>query len=347
MLKACYHYLEHQFWQLFSIADYYLQTTYTGRTLANFWDLATQLWYFAAVGALLSTLIWRFLPKARIRTLLLKRANASIVAASLLGLISPMCTFAAIPVVAGLITAGVPAPPLVAFLVASPLMNPSLFAYTAGVIGTEMALARLLTAGSMGLIAGVATRLALRYQLFDFAYLAAEKIPGGVYQASASSAESPRWTEVGTLLRHFWSDLAFIARFFALGIFIAALVKTLLTEELILSVMGPASAWAVPLAVVLGVPLYACGGGSIPIVEIMMRMGMTSGAALAFFIAGPATKFSTLAVLGAVFGRRILTFYLVVMLSGALLWGYAYPFDRQQLDVRQGYSNVYEGPVPE
>ena len=76
----------------------------------------------------------------------------------------------------------------------------------------------------------------------------------------------------------------------------------------------------------LGVPLYACGGGAIPVVETMIRLGMTPGAALAFFIAGSATKFHTVGPLAAVFSRRVLACYLVVMIAAALAWGYLYPF---------------------
>ncbi len=63
-------------------------------------------------------------------------------------------------------------------------------------------------------------------------------------------------------------------------------------------------------------------------------MGMTSGAALAFFIAGPATKISTLTMLAAVFERRLVLLYLLVMLGGALAWGYGYPFSSAQLEVQ-------------
>jgi len=347
MWEAAYSRLMHQLWRLASTLEYYLEGTYTGRILANFWDLTAQLWYFVVLGALISTLVWRFLPKTWVRRELQKRANGSIVLASLLGLTSPMCTFAAIPVVGGLIGMGVPAAPLVAFMVASPLMNPSLFVYTAGAIGTEMAVARLLTAFSMGLVAGFAARLALDRGLLAFGDLAVEKAPQGLYPTVAGGADRPLGQQVVLFLRRFGQDLGFISQFFALGIFIAALVKVFLSEELILQVVGPGSPWGVPLAVVLGVPLYACGGGSIPVIESMMRMGMTSGAALAFFIAGPATKFSTLTMLGAVFGRRILGFYLVVMLVGALAWGYVYPFDREYLEVESGDRAAYEGLIAE
>ena len=125
-----------------STAEYYLQGTYTRQVLTNFWDLFTQLWYFAALGALVSTLIWRFLPKGQFRRLLQNRVGSSIIAASVLGMVSPMCTFAAIPIVRTLIAQGVPAAPLMAFAISSPLMNPALFIYTAGIIDMEMAVAR-------------------------------------------------------------------------------------------------------------------------------------------------------------------------------------------------------------
>ena len=72
----------------------------------------------------------------------------------------------------------------------------------------------------------------------------------------------------------------------------------------------------------------------------MMQMGMTSGAALAFFIAGPATKFSTLAVLGTVFVKRLLSCYLALMLTGATIWGYAYPFRSPELEVSAGANSA-------
>ena len=331
-IQTLYHNLTQPLWQAASMAEHYLRDTYTLRVLSSFWDLAAQLWYFVVLGALFSTLAWRYLPKTRIRRALQQRANGSIVAATLLALISPLCTFAAIPVAGRLINMGVPAAPLVAFVVASPLMNPALFVYTAGTISMEMAIARLVTATSVGLLAGFAAQSALRRRL-TFAVRTA-------ISAEHAPATADGRSEVGKLAQRFRGDLLFIAKFFGLGIFIAALVKTFLSQELVLALVGPGSVWAVPVAVALGVPLYACGGGSIPIVESMMQMGMSPGAALGFFIAGPATKFSTLTMLGAVWGRRILLFYLGLMLVGALFWGFLYPFGGENIQAKAG--GVYE-----
>ncbi len=299
------------------------QDTYTGRIAAVCWDLLGQMWYFVLTGALLSTLAWRFLPRGQVGRVLSRRG--SILVAAFLALVSPLCTFAAIPVVGSLLATGAPPAPLLAFLVASPLMNPSLFVYTAGALGWEMALARVLTAFSLGAVAGLGTQLALRRGLLDFSGVAIDPAPAPVLAPGG---------ELRVLAQRLGKDLVFIGKYFALGIFIAALTKTFLSADLVRDWLGPGSRWGVPLAVGMGIPLYACGGGTIPIVQMMMNLGMSPGAALAFFIAGPATKFPTLAVLGAVFGRRLLGYYLVVVLAGALFWGYVYPFGGEAVAVR-------------
>jgi len=311
-----------------------LEYTYTGAVLVNSWDLVTQLWPYVAIGALLSVLARHHLPGERFRAALSRRAAGSIVAAALLGLVSPLCTFAAIPVVGTLLATGFPAAPLMAFLISSPLMNPALFVYTYGVIGLEMAVARVVTALCMGLLAGFGAHVAQARGVLDF-HLASE--PKQTHPAVAggpgpSSPGEDAFRALKSAIRDYPGELAFIGRFFALGILVASLAAVLLSADLIVSVVGPGSPWAVPTAVALGVPLYACGGGAIPVVDTMLAMGMTPGAALAFFTAGPATKFSTLTVFAAVFGRRLLGWYLALMLGGAILFGYLFPFQDSSLN---------------
>ncbi len=325
----------HQLWQLYNSLEESLRGTYTERVLALFFELLVQLWYFALIGALISTLVWRYLPRAWLRRALERRAASSIAIASLLGLLSPLCTFAAIPIVGRLIALRMPAAPLIAFMMASPLMNPALFFYTAGIINLEMAIARTITALCTGLLAGAAVRFAQERGYLRFDALALEHIPSELSHAMWAPGEEPNRAAT---LRRFRADLFFIGRFFTLGIAIAALVQAFISEDLVRRMVGDDSAWAVPAALALGIPLYACGGGTLPVVETMMRMGMTTGAALAFFVSGPATKFSTLSMLGAVFGKRLLGLYLVIMLGSALLWGYAYPFSNRYLETKIEWS---------
>jgi hypothetical protein len=320
--------LDPSYW-LYYAADWCrdeLVDTRTGAVGIQFFELVAQLWYWLIVGALLSALASHYLPRTRLGNLLSRYRASSIIGATLLGLVSPLCTFAAIPVVSRVLRSGVPAPPLMAFLFASPLMNPALFAYTYGALGLEMATARTVTALSIGLAAGLGTHL-----LQARGTLAVDLLPQERFQAVAGASDAIP-APAPSLRRRFLIDLVFITRWFTLGVLIAAVSETFLSAELVGSLLGSGSSWSVPAGVVLGIPLYACGGGAIPIVETMIRLGMTPGAALAFFIAGPATKFHTIGTLGAVFGRRVLIWYLVVMIAGALSWGYFYPFS----DVIQG-----------
>ena len=139
----------------------------------------------------------------------------------------------------------------------------------------------------MGLLAGFAAQSALRR--LTFAVRTA--VP-----AESSTAKTDGRSEARILAQRFRGDLLFIAKFFGLGIFIAALVKTFLSQELCAGASRPpVASGPYPVAVALGgAALRLRAGGSIPIVESMMQMGMSPGAALGFFIAGPATKFSTL-----------------------------------------------------
>ena len=300
-----------------------LAGTYTGEVGIQFFELAAELWYWVLAGAVCSALASHLLPRARLDLLLKKHRAGSVIGATLLGLVSPLCTFAAIPVAARVLQSGVIAAPVMAFLFASPLMNPALFTYTYGALGPDMAVARTLTALSIGLVAGFGTQLLQQHgQLADRILPRPDAYPA-VSGGSGVALPASGWTDLG---RRFLKDLAFISKWFSIGILIASLSAALLSPEFVRAVLGAGSAWSVPAAVMLGVPLYACGGGTIPIVEIMIQMGMTPGAALAFFIAGPATKFHTLGTLGAVFGRRLLLWYLAVMIVGALLWGTFYPF---------------------
>lgn len=320
--------IRNSLWRIIAQIEYYLEGTYTGAVLAAFWDLLSDLWYYLILGAAVSVLASRLIPKGRVSSFLKRREGLSILVCTLIGLISPMCTFAAIPFVGALLAVGMPAPPLMAFLVSSPLMNPSLFVYTAGMIGLEMAIARTVSALLLGLAAGYVAHLLVLRRVIDFSKgLSPGRAMGHhhrAHSAHAGGAPSSTWREARTLGMEFGSLLWFIGRYFLLGLFIASLVQVLVSPEWVISLIGPGRRWSVLVAVGMGVPLYACGGGSIPIIEVLMGMGMGSGAALAFFLAGPATKISTVLTLNAVVNRRVMALYLAVTLVGAALMGYVY-----------------------
>lgn len=321
--------ISHLFWRLISTIEYVLEGTYTARVLAGVGDLLSQLWYFALAAVAIAAVFYVLFSGERMSEFLGRRRKSAVALACLVGVISPLPTFAAIPLLAALFHTGVPLSPLMAFLVASPLMNPSLFVLTAGAMGMEMALARTISAFLLGGSAGALTNYLLNRNMLCFALDRSENqkqnsLLNCEIRSRPSVEKNSGKLQTRLFCKEFWKLFTFIGKYFLLGIFIAAIVQTLIPSGWIVSLLGRQSRFGVLIAVAMGVPLYACGGGSIPIIEVLTRMGMSQGAALAFFISGPATKFSTLFALYATFNRKTVAFYLFITLVGASILGYAY-----------------------
>jgi hypothetical protein len=104
----------------------------------------------------------------------------------------------------------------------------------------------------------------------------------------------------------------------------AALAKNLIPVGWIAKSFGGNQTLSVLTAVAAGVPLYACGGGTIPVMKTLQDLGLDKGAVLAFFISGPATKLSTIVALNAAVTRRVFFLYLAITLIGATGFGLLY-----------------------
>jgi uncharacterized membrane protein YraQ (UPF0718 family) len=301
---------------LYSILDFFydiyfsltslLRGTYTEKILSNAWTLFTGLWYYVLLGAFAAALIAQLMSHAKIRAFLTRRGSAPVVVASVLGILSPMCSFAAIPLAGGLLAVGVPLAPLMAFMIASPLMNPSLFIITWGVMGPEMALARTVSALFLGILGGALVELALArgWSSFDVP-LRATFAAGDAMPSCSGSGAVPLGKQVRAFFRHALHMTVFISKYFILALFLAGAVQALVDPGWIAALLGGGGFKSVLLGGLLGIPLYVCGGGTVALIGVLVSMGMGQGAALAFFITGPATKISTLVALNAVLRRRI------------------------------------------
>ncbi len=241
----------------------------------------------------------------------------AIIVMAFLGTLSPFCSYLAIPIAASLIMAGISPAPVIAFLCSTPLMNPALFAMTWSTFGLPMASARALSAIAFGVIGGI---LAIKFsdKILVFVQSARNKSKKDPLERSEDSPFSQRWWN--SFIHLGW----FVLKYVTLGICIAAIVKELIPMEWIMTAVGRQHGYSILLGALLGVPLYACGGGTIPIIQVLMDMGMAPGAALAFFIAGPATKIPTLAAMNLTMGVIMTVFYFLLSLSWSIIAGFLF-----------------------
>jgi len=311
-------------WGAFSKLHYYLAGSYTHQVFACMWDLFTQLWYFLVIGVLFTAFISVFWRKDEIAYFLQRSPRGSIIISTLIGVVSPMPTYVAVPLIAALFRVGVPPAPLFAFLVSSPLMNPILFSLTAGAFGYEMAVALTLCALALGMAAGlIAQLIGSRISFSRFL------LDGGSFAQSLHRSDLRKRTikSFGVeFSNQLFKNSKFVSKYFFLGIGVAAAVKVLVPASWIISILGTQRSFSVLVAVAAGVPLYACGGGAIPVMKTLQELGMNKGAILAFFISGPATKLSTLIALKAAVRKEVFLLYLAIALLGATFLGFAYSF---------------------
>ena len=275
-------------------------TTY--RVLASAAELFLTVGPFMAIGILIHVLALRFFPD-RMGSIPSKQPLLAIALAGLIGMLSPFPTYVAVPIGLSLISIGVPFPVMMAFVVASPLINPSIFFLTFTQLGFNFALARVVSAYILSVAAGLLSLPISKSLTFQ-------------------KREPRRVRSQRPFLVELYRSVLFFGKYFVIAIFVGAIIKSVVSPERIQGLLARQGPSALLLAVAMGIPFYSCGGAAIPLVDVLRDLGMSDGAALAFFIAGPATKLETLYIYKSLLGVPVLLFYLAITLLGAFLSGF-------------------------
>lgn len=300
------------------------------------WTLGARLWVWFVMGLAITSAIATFLSPASLAKSLQRMQGLGVLFAAILGVISPLATYSVIPLAVIMLRQGAPLAPVAAFMISSPLINPGIFAMTAGGMGLGMAVARMVASFTLAIVGGwLAGRCEKRWGQ-PAAYLRQQEalpvdVPLRHYRKSLDGLRSGRFQgllqgkeSARSWLYNFGMQIKFAGRYFLLALVVSAAVRELISPSLIMRVFGASSRFSILLAAAAGIPLYACGGAAIPLMQVLTEMGMSPGAVLAFFLTGPATNISTVLILGTLFQANFLTLYYSVALGGAIIAGYVY-----------------------
>lgn len=257
------------------------------------------------------------------------RPRSAILMAAAVGALSPFCSCGVIPLIAGLLQAGVPLAPVMAFWIASPLMDPEMFVLTAGVMGLDFAIARAIAALAMGLAAGAATQMLVAHPTFAAPLSTGLARPGcGARQALDPAPVVWTFWDAPYRRRTFGSELGsagwFLFRWLALAFLIESLMLAYIPAETIGEHLGGGAWWVLPAAALVGVPAYLNGYAAIPMVDGLVEMGMSAPAGLTFMIAGGVSSIPAAMAVFALVRRPVFLWYLALGFAGAILAGYGY-----------------------
>lgn len=254
------------------------------------------------------------------------RLVGMVVLAAILGAFSPFCSCGVIPLITALLAMGVPLAPVMAFWLASPLMDPAMFALTTGALGLEFAVAKTMAAVGIGLFGGFATAALARTGRLDGA-LREGVGNGGCGGARVRNPKPPVWAvwreeaRREKLGREGTKSALFLGKWLSLAFVLESLMLAWVPADLVASVVGGEGLAPIAIATLVGVPAYLNGYAALPLVSGLVQQGMAPGAGLAFLVAGGVSSIPAAIAVFALVKKPVFALYLGYALVGSLATG--------------------------
>ncbi len=256
----------------------------------------------------------------RTRALLAGRSEgvANVMAATL-GIVTPFCSCSAVPLFIGFVQAGVPLGVTFSFLISAPMVNEVALTLLFGLFGWKVALLYMGLGLSVAIVAGwVIGRLKMEAHLEDWVRdmprMSADFDPG---QTTLADRVQAGFASVQEIVGKVWP-------YILAGIAIGAGIHGYAPQDLMASFMGKEAWWSVPLAVLMGVPLYTNAAGVIPIVQALLAKGAALGTVLAFMMSVIALSLPEMIILRKVLKLRLIATFVAVVASGILMVGWVF-----------------------
>ena len=266
-------------------------------------------------------IVHTFVSPERTRALLSgRRLGLGNVMAASLGIVTPFCSCSAVPLFIGFVSAGVPLGVTFSFLIAAPMVNEVALALLFGLFGWKVALLYLGLGLAVAIVAGlVIGELGMEHQLVDWVH--------GIRTAPAANGTSGKipWSDrIRAGVAHVREIVGNVWPYILVGIAIGAGIHGFVPQDFMAGIMGKDAWWSVPVAVAVGVPLYANAAGIIPIVEALLAKGAALGTVLAFMMSVIALSLPEIVILRKVLKPRLIGAFVGVVATGILLVGYAF-----------------------
>lgn len=263
-----------------------------------------------------------FFAPERTRALLAgHRAGIGNVLAALLGIVTPFCSCSAVPLFIGILSAGVPLGVTFSFLISAPMVNEVALVMLLGLFGWKVAALYLGLGLAVAIVAGVVIgRLGMEHHLEDWVQAVAQG--AGAADSASESLSWPQRLQAGAV--HVKEIVGKVWPYVIAGIAAGAGIHGYVPEDFMASIMGRSAWWSVPVAVMLGVPMYTNAAGIIPIVQALLGKGAALGTVLAFMMSVIALSAPEMIILRKVLKPPLIATFAAVVATGILLVGYVF-----------------------
>jgi hypothetical protein len=237
--------------------------------------------------------------------------------AASLGIVTPFCSCSAVPLFIGFLTAGVPLGVTFSFLVSAPMVNEVALALLLGMFGWKIALLYLVLGLTVAFVAGLVIGRMNPVQLVEPWVFDMPAVSARTAQLGWEARFAQGW-------RHVREIVLKVAPYIIAGVGVGAWIHGYVPQDFMAHLMGKGAWWSVPLAVLIGVPMYSNAAGIIPIVQALLGKGAALGTTLAFMMAVTALSFPEFMILKKVMKPRLIALFAGVVTVGIIFVGYVF-----------------------
>lgn len=249
-----------------------------------------------------------------------KREGVGNILAAGVGVITPFCSCSAVPLFIGFVESGLPLGVTFSYLVAAPMVNEVALVMLFGMFGWQVAGLYLLSGLTIAIVSGIVIgRLGMERYVEDFVYQV--KIGNKGQRLEERLTWHERFSQALDSTREIVGK---VWLYVVIGIAIGAGIHGFVPDDFLAETLGKDTFWAVPVAVILGVPLYSNAAGVIPVVSVLLDKGVALGTVLAFMMSVVALSLPEMVILRRVMKPRLIATFIAVVAGGIMLTGYVF-----------------------
>lgn len=271
---------------------------------------------FIGISAFVA-LILMYLPQDKIKTWMTGKGIIGNFFGAIIGSVTPFCACSTIPLTLGFLEAGIPFGAVMSFIISSPLLNPIIIGMLIVLMGIKTAILYFIIVFLAAIVFGVILEETGGGKLVKNV-----RIKVKTHQDNQMPKTFKNKLKISFLRA--WSDFRGVLLYLLIGVGIGALIYGYLPQEFVLKYAGPGNIFAVPIAALIGVPLYIRAESAIPIGISLMQKGMNIGTVIALVIGGAGMAIPEMSMLAAIFKKKLVSAIVLVIFLTAVTGGYIF-----------------------
>lgn len=262
-------------------------------------------------------LILMYLPQEKIKAWMSNKGILSNFMGAFIGALTPFCACSTIPMTLGFLEIGVPFGATMSFVIASPLLNPIILAMLLALMGLKVAITYFVVVFGAAIVFGIILEKTGMSKLVKNVRIKGDGIAGDEVPKAFKSKLKLSFMKA-------WGDFYSILGYLLIGVGIGAIIYGYLPENLVLKYAGPDNLFAIPIAALIGIPLYIRAETAIPIGLSLMQKGMSAGAVIALIIGGAGMAIPEMSMLAGIFKKKLVASIVIVIFLTAIITGYVF-----------------------